>query len=98
MLVRLALCKRPVAESPQFAEQARQIAAYTHIDAAQLAHIVRQVDSLAKLSERPEAPQPEETNAKTAPFYRGLLAAARDRTEADQEDPAATDQEGFPEK
>lgn len=89
MMVRLALCKRPESTSSRFADQVRQIAAYTNLDAAQLAQIIRQVDSLAKLSERPKAPQSEATSAKTVRFYPGLLAAARDRTEADEDDPAS---------
>lgn len=95
MMVRLALCKRPEATSSRFADQVRQIAAYTSLDAAQLAYIIRQVDSLAKLSEQPKVTRPGTSNAKTARFYPGLLAAARDRTEAAEDDPAsaATDPE-----
>jgi hypothetical protein len=89
MMVRLALCKRPEATSSRFADQVCQIAAYTNLDAAQLAHIIRQVDSLARLSEQPRAPQSEATRAKTVRFYPGLLAAARDRTEADEDDSAS---------
>lgn len=95
MMVRLALCKRPEATSSRFADQVRQIAAYTNLDAAQLAQMIRQVDSLTRLSEQPRATQSEATGAKTSRFYPGLLAAARDRTEADEDDPAsgATDPE-----
>lgn len=89
MMVRLALCKRPEATSSRFADQVRQIAAYTNLDAAQLAHIIRQVDSLAKLSEQPKATRPGVTSATTGQFYPGLLAAARDRTEAAEDDSAS---------
>jgi hypothetical protein len=89
MVVRLALCKRPDATSSKFADQVRQIAAYTGLDAAQLAQMIRQVDSLARLSEQPEATQSEGTGAKVEWFYPGLLAAARDRTEAAEDDPAS---------
>lgn len=89
MVVRLALCKRPEASSPKFADQVRQIATYTGLDAAQLAPIIRQVDSLARLSDQPNATQSEATGAKVERLYRGLLAAARDRTEAAEDDPAS---------
>lgn len=89
MMVRLALCKRPETTSSRFADQVRQIATYTNLDAAQLAQMIRQVDSLAKLSEQPKATRPGTTSTKTAQFYPGLLAAARDRTEADEDDPAS---------
>src|SRR5437588_12207338 len=44
MLTRLALCKRPKVDSPQFAEDVRQIAAYAQVDAAELAILIREVD------------------------------------------------------
>lgn len=93
MLARLALCKRPEVSSTKFADQVRQIAAYTNTDVTQLANIVRQVDSLKTMSERPKVSQPKTTGAQEQRFYPGLLAAARDRTEAAENDEASSSQE-----
>jgi len=81
MLPRLALCKRPASNSPQFADQVRQIAAYTDIDAAKLANMVRQVDTLEKLAEQPEVLESEKAGAQQIELRPGLLAATRDRYE-----------------
>lgn len=91
MVVRLALCKRPDARSPQFADQARQIATYTNIDAGQLAQIVRRVDSLMKLAQKPKASQSEEAAPQRKQLYHGLMTAARDRTESNEDDPASAE-------
>lgn len=91
MVVRLALCKRPDASSPQFADQARQIATYTNTDAGQLAHIVRRVDSLMKLVQKPKASQSEEVTTQRKHLYHGLMAAARDRTKTSEDDPASAE-------
>jgi hypothetical protein len=93
MLTRLALCKRPVPDSPQFAEQVRQIAAFTNIDAAQLANIVRQVNSLEKLFERPKVLRSEEADVQQMQLYPGLLAATRDRSDSVDDQPAQLDEE-----
>src|SRR5712692_9972448 len=74
MLVRLALCKRPKSNSPQFAQQVRQIAEYTQTDTAALAMIVRQVESLEALQTRP-APEASANEQRVAPRRSGLLAA-----------------------
>lgn len=91
MLSRLALCKRPASSSPQFADQVRQIATYTDIDAGQLASIVRQVSGLEKLTERPTVFTSEEANAQQMQLRPSLLAAARDRCEPDEDEPSLSD-------
>ncbi|MBL8207299.1 MAG: hypothetical protein JNM09_23905 [Blastocatellia bacterium] len=75
MLTRLALCQRPHSDATQFAEQVRRIADYTLIDEAQLAGMLRQVESLERLAQRPlTAPAMTE---QSLPVW-GVLAAARD--------------------
>jgi hypothetical protein len=54
MIARLALCLRPDARSPQFAEQVREIADYTLADEAQLANLLRQVSGLERLGRMPK--------------------------------------------
>ena len=82
LVVRLSLCKRPSPSSARFAEQVRELADYTLTDAARLANILRQVDALEKFSQRAG----EESD--------GLLAAARDRVEAtDEEAPPPEEKE-----
>jgi hypothetical protein len=85
MLARLALCRRPGADSVEFADQVRQIAAYTGIRAAVLANVIRQVDSLESLAGRPETPDSTELSALQPYPQLGLLAAARDRCEIEEE-------------
>lgn len=87
LVVRLSLCKRPPASSPQFAEQVRELADYTLTDAARLANILRQVEGLEKLSGRAAtlaASEDARTEASHSPG--GLLAAARDRIESTEDD------------
>ena len=87
MLTRLALCKKPDLNSSEFANQIRQIASYTEIEATQIANIVRQVESLQKLAERLEPNVPQETTTHQPQLREGLLAAARDRAEAEPDQP-----------
>jgi hypothetical protein len=87
LLVRLALCLRPDADSPLFAEQLGELADFTLTVEAQLAHILRQVDSLEALASLPAA-APEAGGRREAPAassLTGLLAAARDREEEAEE-------------
>jgi len=92
LVVRMAICKRPDSSSPQFAEQVRELADYTLTDAAQLAGVLRQVDAIETLASRP-APLSEVGSEKgTGRFSAGLLAAARDRYEPD--DDSAEPQDG----
>lgn len=92
MLTRLALCQRPDAHSPQFAEQVRELADYTLIDEAQLANLLRQVSSLEKLAQHQSTRAVAGAETEAPLLDAGLLAAARDRDEADEHQPAAKPQ------
>lgn len=81
LIVRLSLCKRPSPSSAQFAGQVRELADYTLTDAARLANILRQVDGLERFSQRASAITVQEGEE-----VGGLLAAARDRVEAIDDD------------
>lgn len=89
MLTRLALCKRPEADSPLFAEQVRQIAEYTAIDASLLANVIRQVDALVVLAKMPVVPDTLAGRTSKPPVTSGVLTAARDRVGTDLEEPTA---------
>lgn len=89
MLTRLAICKRPVADSPRFAAQVLQISDYTAIDAGLLANVIRQVDSLASLATMPTAQEAAQAHPVSTPVRSGLMAAARDRVQQDEEEPTA---------
>ena len=79
LAARLSLCKRPDTESLDFAEQVREIADFSLVDEAKLAHVLRQVDAVEKLAGRPASlSAPEVAGQHALP---GLLAAARDRDE-----------------
>lgn len=87
LAVRLSLCKRPDSMSPDFADQVREIADFTLVDEEKLAHVLRQVDAVAKLTGRPTAlfvPEQESRHPLA-----GLLAAARDRDGDEESDPEA---------
>jgi len=85
MLSRLALCKRPDAQSPEFAAQVREIADYTLADEAQLANLLRQVSGLEKLAQQVREPAAVDERAGAEPLMTGLLAVARDRDEAEED-------------
>lgn len=85
MLSRLALCKRPDAQSPEFAAQVREIADYTLADETQLANLLRQVSGLEKLAQRVSEPAAVTESAGAEPLMTGLLAVARDRDEAEED-------------
>jgi hypothetical protein len=92
MLARLALCKRPIAESSEFADQVRQIAAYTGIEPAILANIIRQVDGLNSLSGRPEGLDSTRSSARQQLYPQvEVFTAARDRCEEEQNDSSGED-------
>jgi hypothetical protein len=78
-VVRLALCKRPNADASDFAEKVRSLSDFTLIDEAILAHVIRQVDSLAELANNPA--MAEESTTAALNQFSGALAAARDRDE-----------------
>jgi hypothetical protein len=91
---RLALCKRPTSDSPQFADQIRQLADYTGVDAMQLANMVRQVSSLEKLVRHSNAADSKErASTWQTQLQPGLLAAARDRSEPEEDQTVVSDDE-----
>jgi hypothetical protein len=98
MLSRLALCRRPASNSPQFADEIRQIADYTNIDATHLANMVRQVSSLEKLAERPVGSRSQaEVASRKMQLQPGLLSAARDQDESeDDHSPIHSDESESP--
>lgn len=98
MLTRLAICKRPVADSPQFAAQVVQIANYTTLDAGLLANVIRQVDALALLAHMRTAQAAPAGHPASSPILSGLMAAARDRVEEDKEESTAPKGENTPEE
>ncbi len=91
MFVRLALCKCPNPESVAFSSQIREIATYTHIDPAILANVIRQVDTLNILSEIPR--KTKELNEGARIITSGLLAAARDKAENEEDGNVKTNDE-----
>jgi len=97
MLMRLALCKRPISGAPEFAEQVREIADYTLTDEIRLANVLRQVDSLEKLSRRSSALAPPEAQSQLEAAFSSLLVAARDRDEDSEEQTPLTDDRTKPE-
>jgi hypothetical protein len=76
-LPRLALCRRPVTEQQEFTRDIALLAHRFHLQADQLAAIIRQVDTLHTWQQH--MPFHQQT---TSP---GLLAAARDRDDIDNE-------------
>jgi hypothetical protein len=93
LILRLSLCKRPDALSADFAEQVREIADFTLVDKAKLAHILRQVDALEKLAARPKVPAAAESETESSHPLSGLLAAARDRYDEDNGEGQPEDEE-----
>jgi len=80
LVVRLEICLCPDADSPGFAEQVSELADFSLTDEAQLAGILRQVNSLEKLASLPAAVAEVEARADAPSGLNwGLLAAARDR-------------------
>jgi hypothetical protein len=71
LVCRLAMCRKPEADSANFAESVRQIADYTLVDESLLANIIRQVSGLEALSKFSQ---------------QKLLSAARDRGDADPDE------------
>lgn len=76
VLVKLALCKRPNANSNDFGKQVAQIASYTNIDLTLLANMIRQVESVMTLSEKTSV----KSMTSKDPAQLGF-SAARDRSE-----------------
>jgi hypothetical protein len=93
MLSRLALCKRPSTKPEQFADQVRQITVYVGIDSGVLANVIRQVDSLEALERQATALDSDRQATYRSHTEAGLLAAARDRSEAYSEESPSSEQE-----
>lgn len=81
-LSRLALCKKPVSDA-RFLEQVRQTAAYANADAAQIANLIRHVDSMDALAQKPNASLAAKTTGQVVAKWSGVVAAARDRDETE---------------
>ena len=74
----LLLCRRPTREGSMFRSDVEAIAERFRLDAARLARLIRAADALVALG-------------RSAPdARRGLLAAARDRDDADGQHPRAS--------
>jgi len=91
LTIRLSLCKRPDAMSPDFAAHVREIADLTLLNEEKLAHILRQVDTVEKLAGRPSSLLSPEVAASH--LQAGLLAAARDRDEESETEEQPEDEE-----
>lgn len=83
-LARLALCKLPVSDA-RFAEQVRKIATYAKADPAQIASVIRYVESMDALAQKPATQVWEETTTQPLSKWSGVVAAARDRDEIESE-------------
>lgn len=87
-LVKLALCKRPNANSNDFSQQVARIANYTNIDLLLLTNLIRQVESVTVFSEKPNV------NSATSQTPAQLgFSAARDRSEGSLIDEDADEME-----
>jgi hypothetical protein len=98
LVLRLAICKRPDSSSAHFAEQVRELADYALIDEARLAGVLRQVEAIEKLAGRPASLSAIELGEESAHSPSGLLAAARDRYEQDDEATTHQGEESEPEE
>jgi hypothetical protein len=86
-LARLALCKRPTTDAPNFTTNIRQIAEFVPWDACDLVGLLRQVEFFERFS----VLRTETNNLIDFPSgddHLSLLAAARDRTEPKPNDPS----------
>jgi len=82
---RIAICKRPPADSPEFVQELRQIADYANTDPVILANIIRQVDSLQALQSRQEGEPETHPGSQPTRVKSGMLAATRDQIDQEQE-------------
>jgi hypothetical protein len=80
LLSRLALCRRPRLDSPDFAKQIREIARFTETNPDALLAILRQVEALEALAAHNKIVPIAVTGGKPSlEADMGFLAAARDR-------------------
>lgn len=92
LLARLALCKRPDAESPNFINEISEIADYVPMDDFKLVKVIREVDSLTVLGNTASDHETEEFALNNS-FPGGILAAARDRIEKDNDNENIKDED-----
>lgn len=94
VLARLALCKRPLANSLAFRDDITQVAEYTNIDKMILLNIVRYVGALTAFADH-EIGEEREVDSNQRPVQRGLMAATRDKSEPEtsQSEKPETDRE-----
>ncbi|MGH9766424.1 MAG: hypothetical protein ACREAB_03240 [Blastocatellia bacterium] len=97
MMSRLALCRRPDSQSPEFAAQVREIADYTLADEAHLANLLRQISGLERLARRGRGSAMVDESEGAEPLMTGLLAVARDRDETEDERAPLADESAKPE-
>jgi hypothetical protein len=90
LLARLALCRRPDADSPNFIDEVNEIADFVLADEMKLIRIIREVDSLTALDNRANNLETEEAVLENR-FAAGILAAARDRSEDEDGDQTKKD-------
>jgi hypothetical protein len=90
---RISLCKRPLADSQDFASQMKQIADYSNTDPSLLANIIRQVDAVQALRSKPDDLAEAEDKSVPEHLQGAVLAAARDRMDLDQGPESETDQQ-----
>jgi hypothetical protein len=81
MFARLALCKRPLPNSPDFQVQINQIAEYSNIDNLTLVNMIRHVDALTALSNQWVGEDRKADSAQDLPAQPGLMAATRDKSD-----------------
>lgn len=90
-LARLSLCKRPDSDSPSFIDDISELADFVLADEVKLTRIIREVDSLTALGSFTGNESETEESAFGRSLAGSLLAAARDRQEAeDKEDTGQT--------
>jgi len=92
LFARLALCKRPDADAPNFINEISEIADYVPMDELRLVQIIREVDSLTVLGNAASNHETEES-ALSNPFSVGILAAARDHSEDEDVDEITKDED-----
>lgn len=84
-LARLALCKQPASDA-HFANQVREIAAYANADVSQIAQVIRHVQSVDALAQKPVAQAAAESAKRPISKWSGVVAAARDRDATEPKD------------
>jgi hypothetical protein len=92
LFARLALCKRPDTDAPNFINEISEIADYVPMDDLSLVQICREVDSLTVLANAVSNHETEESTLSN-PFSASILAAARDQSEDKKTNETTKDEE-----